>query len=217
VLNVVARGSHRVSEIGARLLLPATALSRPLAHLVELGLLVRDAPFHEPARSGKRSLYRVADPFLRFWFRFVDPNRSRLATGQVREVSAEIEKDWPVFLGEAWESLVRASVPRATIAKRRWHPASRWWGRGSGGEPLELDVVARSTESAKHLLVGEVKLRLSTREVPRALAALRRKAEDCPITRGKNVTLALWLLQPKAERDETGLVLGAEDVISVLK
>lgn len=217
VLHVVARGSHRASEIGARLMLPATALSRPLAHLVELGLLIRDVPFDEPARSGKRSLYRVADPFLRFWFRFVDPNRSRLAAGQVKEVSAEIEEEWPSFLGEAWEALVRSSVARATIAGRRWHPATRWWGRNSAGELLELDVVARSTESAKEILVGEVKLRLSAAEIPRTLAVLRHKAESCPITRGKNVTLALWVLRPKAIRGRKRLVLGAEDVISVLK
>ncbi|MCC6898614.1 MAG: ATP-binding protein [Polyangiaceae bacterium] len=217
VLNVVARGSHRVSEIGARLMLPATTLSRPLARLVELGLLVREVPFDASARDGKVSLYRVGDPFLRFWFRFVDPNRSRLAAGQVEEVSTEIQREWPVFLGEAWESLVRESVPRATIAGKRWHPASRWWGRDASGTQLELDVVARSSESARELLVGEVKLRLSAKEVPRAFAELRDKTDRCPITRGKQVTHALWVLRPGAKLPGEELVLGPREVISVLR
>lgn len=216
VLTVVARGAHRVSEIGARLALPATSLSRPLAQLVELGLLARDVPFGADSRSGKRSLYRVADPFLRFWFRFVDPERSRLAAGQVQAVAGDVSREWPAYLGTAWESLVRDSVARATIAGRRWHPASRWWGSGTDGKPLELDVIARSTESAKLLLVGEAKLRLTAREIPRELAVLREKASRCPATVGKELTFALWVLRPDVRRPRAHF-FGPEDVLAALR
>jgi AAA+ ATPase superfamily predicted ATPase len=216
VLNVVARGSHRVSQIGARLSLPATALSRPLAQLVELGLLDREVPFGEPAQSSKRSLYRVADPFLAFWFRFVDPNRSRLASEQIDEVETDIRKEWSTYLGHAWECLVRASVPRASIAKQRWQPASRWWGKDQNGNLLEIDVIARAIASPKHLLVGEVKVQLSPRELPRVQAELASKIARCPLTRGKKVTAVIWVLRSESLRKPKALLLGPKDVLSVL-
>ncbi len=216
VLNVVACGSRRVSEIGARLALPATSLSRPLARLVELGLLARDVPFGASERESKRSLYRIADPFLAFWFRFVDPNRSRLAAGQLKQVSADVESEWPRFAGIAWEALVRESVARATIAGESWHPASRWWGTDRAGQALEIDVLARSVASPKRLLVGEAKLRLTSREIPRAFAELQHKAARCPVAQGKELVFVLWVLRPNV-RDLRAGVLGPKDVLSVLR
>src|SRR5690606_30187438 len=75
VLDAIGAGAHRVSEIAGRLGRPPTSLSRPLDRLIELGLAVRDIPFGEPPRSSRRSLYRIADPFTRLWFRVVAPHR----------------------------------------------------------------------------------------------------------------------------------------------
>jgi len=66
LLDIVGGGAHRVSEIAGRLGKPASSFSGPLAILSELRYLRRDVPFGTPPRSGKRSLYRIADPFLRF-------------------------------------------------------------------------------------------------------------------------------------------------------
>ena len=78
MLALVGRGCHRLLEIAARLEKPATSLGRPLQRLLELGLVRRELPFGSSLRDSKRTLYVIADPFLRFWFRFVDPERSRL-------------------------------------------------------------------------------------------------------------------------------------------
>ena len=69
-----------------------------LARLVELGLVQRDVPFGESHRGGKRSLYRVADPFLRTWYRFVEPNRSRLEAGDIEAVEHDIDAKWSSHL-----------------------------------------------------------------------------------------------------------------------
>ena len=78
ILSLIGRGCHRISEIAGRMGQPATTLSRPLQRLVELGLVIREVPFRAPPRSGKVSAYRIADPFLKFWFHYVEPNRSQL-------------------------------------------------------------------------------------------------------------------------------------------
>lgn len=80
-------GCHRLSEIAGRLGKPATSLARPLARLLDLGLVRRDLPFGATTRDSKRTAYRLDDPFLRFWFRFVEPNRSRLQARLVAETA----------------------------------------------------------------------------------------------------------------------------------
>ncbi len=67
LLDVIGSGAHRVSEIAARLGRPASSLPRPLSTLVEMSLLLREVPFGSNPRSGKRTLYRIADPFFRLW------------------------------------------------------------------------------------------------------------------------------------------------------
>ena len=73
ILVLIGQGCHRISEIAGRLGHPATSLARPLGRLVELGFAAREVPFGASERDSKRSLYRIADPFLRTWFRFVEP------------------------------------------------------------------------------------------------------------------------------------------------
>ena len=62
LLDVIGGGAHRVSEIARRLGRPASTLARPLAALVEMGLVRRETPFGSDPRAGKRSLYRIDDP-----------------------------------------------------------------------------------------------------------------------------------------------------------
>lgn len=79
ILDAIGLGAHRVSEIAARIGAPATSLSRPLQRLMELGLIQREVPFGSFPAVGKRSLYKISDPFCRMWFRVVAPNRAILA------------------------------------------------------------------------------------------------------------------------------------------
>ena len=76
LLALIGAGCHRLSAIGSRVGQPATNLSRPLSRLIDLGYVRRELPFGESTRSTKRSLDRLDDPFLLFWYRFVAPNRS---------------------------------------------------------------------------------------------------------------------------------------------
>jgi hypothetical protein len=191
ILSVIGRGAHRASEIASRLEKPMTSLSRPLQRLVELELVRRQAPFGVSPRESKRTLYQIADPFLRYWFRFVEPNRSRLEAGHLLVVAAEVRRGFTHQVGSVWEDLARASVPRLAIAGDRFGPASRWWGPGADRTPLEVDVVAESHD-ARSLLVGEAKWS-EPRSAERLLTELRRKAANLPVARDRRIVYALWL------------------------
>jgi hypothetical protein len=215
ILTLIGSGCHRLSEIAGRLGKPATSLTRPLARLIDLGLVHRDLPFGAAAQNSKRSAYRIADPFLRFWFRFVEPNRSRLEARLLEAVARDVERDFPLHVSGIFEDLVRRSVPRARYFDQTWGPAASWWGPGRDRSPMELDVVAESTDR-RRLLVGEVKW--SERLVsPRELAELRRKAANLPLAEGKEVHLAVWNRSPRRQRGTDAGFFTARDVLRALR
>lgn len=181
VLSLIGQGSERLAEISSRLQVPATSLMRPLKRLVELGLVFRDTPFGCDAKSNKRSLYRLADPFLRFWYSFALPNYSDPHYLSTKEEVEAMEPAFRAYLGLAWELLVRETLQRQPIpgVTGRWRRVSRWWGTGVNREPMEVDVVAESVDG-KTLLVGEAKLALSRLEAEHALRELKAKAALLP-------------------------------------
>jgi AAA+ ATPase superfamily predicted ATPase len=157
VLDAIGAGAHRVSEIAGRVGRPATSMSRPLERLLGLGLARREVPFGESEKKGRRSLYKVNDPFFRLWFGTVAPHRAELAAGSRQTRSALLARFWNGLVAQSWEDICRVGVPRlrspSTLARLGpWGPAARWW---KGNEP-EWDIVAESI-GGKRLLLGEVK------------------------------------------------------------
>ena len=214
ILSLVGRGAHRLSEIAGRLDRPTTSLSRPVQRLVELGLLRRDVPHGASPRDSKRTLYRVADPFLRFWFRFVEPNRSRLEARQAAPVAREVMRGLGAHVAEIWEELARATVPRLELGGRTWGPASSWWGPGIDRRPLEVDVMATSLDG-RALLLGEAEW--GPRANPAALLAeLRRKAPLLHQAQGKEIVCAAWV--PRAAGQRAGIeIVTADRTLRVLR
>lgn len=173
------QGCHRLSEIAGRLQRPTTSLTRPLQRLRELKLVRKEQPFGAHERSSKRSLHLLDDPFLAFWFRYVEPTRSRLALGLIERVAAEMQKDFNRYCGTIWGQLARDWVPRMKSSGLEWGPARRWWGKGKDGSQLEVDIVAESKDS-KSLLVGEATLAMDVRAFDRALVELNEKISRLP-------------------------------------
>jgi hypothetical protein len=194
VLALIGAGCHRLSEIAGRLRKPSTSLARPLATLVELGLVRRDLPFGASLQDSKRTAYRLADPFLRLWFRFVEPNRSRLEAGLAAAVAEEVSAAFPLHVSNVWEDLARESVLRLSCFGKDWRSVGSWWGPGLDRMPLEIDVVAQGGDE-EGLLVGEAKWQ-DRLDWPREAASLRDKAARLPLARGRNVHLAIWAKRP---------------------
>lgn len=214
VLSLIGQGCNRLSEIAGRLGKPATSLARPLARLLELGLVRREQPFGAPQRSGKKTLYKIDDPFLSFWFRFVEPNRSRLEAGMLKAVAADIQGHLSRYRGELWEELVRRSVVRLEIDGIEWGPGQRWWGAGSDKKPMEIDVIAESTDGSA-LLVGEARLSLGRQSIDRAAGELERKSRSLPmVNRYKKIVCKLFLVESRTPRSP--LVVSGKDVFRVL-
>ena len=180
VLSFIGAGAHRASEIAARMARPLTDLSRPFQRLTELGIVAREVPFGAEANN-KKSYYRVCDPFLDFWYTFVQPNLSRPDFLEREEDRVLFDGQYQTYLGGVWERLVREELERKPLPGReeRFRNAARWWGAGLDRKAMELDVVAESSDG-KTLLVGEAKLSLSEAEARRAARELEDKVKRLP-------------------------------------
>ncbi len=181
---------------------------------MELDLVRRDVPHDAAPRDNKRSFYRIADPFLRFWFRFVDPNRSRLEARRLTAVTREIRDTFSLHVASVWEDLVRQSVPRHRWFERDWKPAASFWGNGLDRRPLEIDVVAESEDGAD-LLVGEVKW-TSLKNAGEVASSLRARAAQLPFAAGKRVHLGIWAKEAPG-RLEGVQGFGAKTVVKALR
>jgi len=151
VLEAVGRGAERPFEIAARLGTPQSNLSRLLQLLLDTSVLARDLPYGESVRSTKKTLYRIQDPTIRFWFRVYSPHRSR----------------WTTYSAAQRQALVHdhASTVFEDYCRARFPGAGRHWEAG-----VELDLVAPDPDDPQGLLVAEVKWRLMSRKEREAVS-----------------------------------------------
>ena len=218
-LDVIGYGAHRISEMAARLQQPATALSRPVARLTELGLVQRQIPFGESEKSSRRTLYAIGDPLCHLWFHVMAPRRSffESATPQGRLQMWRRHAD--AIFAFQWEELCRSLVHRAGRVREllsgddAWMPARRWWQENLP----EWDVVTGSL-SGEVALLGEVKWseKPFTAGEIRELASFLRRREP---PRGVTSTATVRVLMVPV-REDTSLsvvdgviVLTAEDIL----
>jgi AAA+ ATPase superfamily predicted ATPase len=140
VLESIGRGAEKPSEIAARVGTAQTNLTRLLQQLLDASLIKRELPFGESMRSTKRSLYRIQDPTMRFWFRVYSPHRTRWHQYSLSE-KTKLVRD---HASTVFEDFYRGLFPGA----------SRYWEAN-----LEFDSVreAPGTAGASRLIVSEVK------------------------------------------------------------
>lgn len=147
ILEAIAGGATRVTEIANSIGKNASSLSRYLKNLTQLALVERETPVTDPDGRG---VYQLTDHFLRFWFRYVSPNRGTLEQGRTRPVRESIAETLSIHTSVAFEDVCRQVVHTRSfpVACSR---VGRWW---YGGE--EIDVVGLHPDS-NTLLLGECK------------------------------------------------------------
>lgn len=152
LLDAIGLGAHRLSEVAARIGQPVTSLTRMVQRLLELDLIERDLPFGSDEQSSKRTLYKIKDPFMRFWFEVVASNRSFFSQASKAHRIARLKEFLPSLFSQTWEDLCRSIIPYLTWDNDIFGQASRYW-QGSGPE---WDIVSEGVDG-KLFLIGEAK------------------------------------------------------------
>ena len=217
-LDVIGLGANRSSEIAGRLCVQATALARPLSRLIEIGLIKREVPFGESEKNSKKSLYRLSDPFCRFWFRVLATRRSVFDSAPETVRMAIWRQHAPHGFATTWEDLARAFVARSERlrslagADGYWLPAGRWWHKTES----EWDVVSVDGEGSQALL-GEVKWSekpFAQKEIECMAEKIKRRNPPTGIPEKQRFVLFLAAIENKNMTACNGVeVLTAEDIV----
>ncbi|MBQ3028323.1 MAG: ATP-binding protein [Lachnospiraceae bacterium] len=87
ILAALAQGKYKLNDIYAQTGFSRAKISVYLKNLTELDCTEKLFSFDtSEQRSVQKGLYRIREPFLRFWYRFVYPNLSEIALGHGEQV-----------------------------------------------------------------------------------------------------------------------------------
>jgi len=103
------------------------------------------------AKEGSQTVrYEVSDNFLRFWFRYIERNRSLIELGNYTGLSKIIQADYPTYSGKTLELYFKQKLQESFD----YRVIGSWWE--TKGDQNEVDIVAVTLDN-KTALVAEVK------------------------------------------------------------
>lgn len=157
ILQAIGAGAHTLDNIANATLISKTHLSSYLARLQEMRFVERRLPATIPPqkiRSSRMGRYHLTDPFLRFYFRFVAPQRAEVGYQQASILSLVKEQLRAFVSGTAYEELCRTWVAVASQASQlpfEVQQVDSHWSRD-----VQVDVVGVNWHT-KTILLGECK------------------------------------------------------------
>ncbi len=158
IVRAIASGEQKWSKITNRVGKNSASLSRPLDWLQDMDVITRVIPITEtPPGNPKKNIYRLADPYLMFWHRFVAMIRANGSDDLMtpRELWAHfVAPGINEYMGPIFESVCRDFVGRSKHPRLPFHPVrvGEWW---SDDPSEQIDVVALGPEG--QVLLAECK------------------------------------------------------------
>lgn len=158
VLRAIATGDHTPVEMAQTTGISSPNLGPYLKRLVELGFVERRLPATIPfpqRHTTTRSRYHVSDPYLRFYFRFMDPHLELIEQKQINLLWERIKEQFRAFIGlTTWEELCREWIMmqsnQGNLPFAIELVGSHW------SADVQIDIVAINWRE-KAILLGECK------------------------------------------------------------
>ncbi len=108
ILNALKDGEKTLAEIRELIDFPHSGtLSQMINHLIIAGFVKKQPLWSfKTAKPLKQSLYRIADPYIRFYLKMIEPNLSKIAIGGYQELSLQALPGFEAHLGLQLEYLL---------------------------------------------------------------------------------------------------------------
>ncbi len=175
-LLAVASGFSSSQAISQRAGVSSHSLHYYLQQLAELGYLRKRHPLVDGKRSPRQVRYGLADPLLKFWFRFVFPNTSHiLHMGAKRTLRDRIRPDLDAYFGTCFERLCQEALPhlyRGEGVAAAFEVGEYW------SKTAQIDVVGLRDDGWIDL--GECRWRARLPTPARVEEELERKVREYP-------------------------------------
>lgn len=180
VVSTLVDGPRSFSDICTSLgIEPNGVITEYLADLEAAGFIHRDYTYSlRTGRRGKLSRYRLRDNYLRFYLKYIEPAKEKIAGGVYRAQSAAGFLAFESILGLQFENLVLNNLPQV-LALLRISPAqvlsaSPYFQNQTGRQQAcQVDLLI-DTKYAVYLCEVKFRRRISTKVVDEVLARARR-------------------------------------------
>lgn len=107
-----------------------TAVTRAMETLTTKQIVAVDYPAGR--HGGRVKRYRIADSYLRFWFRFIAPQLRNVEVGRSDLAIAAFRQGWPTWRGKAIEPILRDALLRLApnvAPLEAIESVDAWWDR----------------------------------------------------------------------------------------
>lgn len=166
ILEAVAYGATSFDEIHKKALVEKSSLTAYLNALIDIGLVEKEFSMSVGTKqigNASRGLYRLADPFFRFWFTFVRPNLGPLDKGDEDLIWTHvIEPKLNEYASISFEDICKDYLYQKNREGKLpfvFTKLGRWWHKGE-----EIDIVAESADRSR-VLLGECKFKNSPMQI----------------------------------------------------
>ena len=158
IIKAIVGGNHTRGDIATHAAIPSTNLSHYLPRLIELHLIERRLPATTPLsklKTAKTARYYLSDHFLRFYYRFVDPNLHLIERGLANRLWQMMSEQLRAFVAYAFEDICREWIisqaqDQGELPLVPDNVGSHW------SKHVQVDVVAINWRD-RQLLLGECK------------------------------------------------------------
>ena len=162
ILQAIAQGRTAPSEIADLSGVDFKSINVYLSKLVELRFVEKELPFSLNKKPKRRPRYYLSDEYLRFYFRYLHPNKELIYRGLKEKALERINSTLNQHVSFTFEKIARQYMLRNLEVEK----VGRWWEKD-----IEIDLVGIKENT---LYVGECKW--SNKKVDiRVLNRLRRK------------------------------------------
>lgn len=187
ILTLMAAHRIRHKDLARQSHLDPSVLAGYLETLLSLGYISKVYPVLPGKVSPKRVQYEIADPMLRFWFRFIFPNLQLCRPGQEQAVFHQrIAPQLESYFGTRFEKLCQEGLVESYRRRQiLWQHVGQYWD-----DAMQIDVVGIRRD--KWIDFGECKWG-ETESVSKLLIDLEAKCANYPKTNGFSRGLHLYL------------------------
>lgn len=159
IIKAIAEGASRLNDITMKIGEETSVVSKYLKTLIDLGIVKKETPVTE--KSGRKTIYMIADNFFRFWYRFVPANMSAIDSGRIAKTYPHAVKQYlPDYMGLIFEKMCRDYLLYyAENFPIELNEIGQWWGTDpKQKKQIQIDIVGTPVEG-KDYIIGSCKYR----------------------------------------------------------
>ena len=135
IIEAVAKGKTRLSDISNRSGILTGEASKCLDDLIDLGYVEKLSPFNE--KGDRHTRYYLSDNLFKFYYWMVVDHKDILSGEELKNIAKHIELQFPEYMGRVFEAMCSQYVGM----KMGYPKRGKWWGTPSKNVTAEIDLI----------------------------------------------------------------------------